>query len=150
MTSTRTGHAQERRFVLSTGRYLWISTAVALCLLMIPLAACQPADQQLDLVGVWIDPERAHYIQFDTDGIWIAAHSFEGLSASPLAFGPHHLEGTLLTFETDEESDFCRGQTATYEVELSDQEELTFTSVDDPCAERKLDFIGGPWERYSP
>ena len=150
MTLTGTGHPRERRFVLSTRRHPGISTALALCLLMIALAACQPAVQQPDLVGVWIDPERAHYMQFDTDGIWILAHSFEGLSASPLAFGPHHLEGTLLTFETDEESNFCRGQTATYEVELSEQEELAFTLVDDPCGERKGRFIGETWERYSP
>ena len=89
-------------------------------------------------------------MKFATDGIWILAHSLEVLSASQLAFGPHHLEGTLLTFETDEESNFCRGQTATYEVELSEQEELAFTLVDDPCGERKGRFIGETWERYSP
>ena len=148
MTLTR--HPRERRFVVSTWRQPGISTALALCLLVIALAACQPTVQQPDLVGVWIDRDRFTVMQFDTDGIWIIAMKFERLSTSPFSFGPYHLEGTLLTFETDEESVFCGGATGTYEVELSEQEERTFTLVDDPCGERKGDFIGEPWERYSP
>ena len=148
MTSTRSGHARERRFVLSTSRQPRISSAVALCLLMIPLAACQPAGQQLDLVGVWTNDFG--YIQFDTDGIWGLGGTFGGLSAKPLAFGPYHLEGTLLTLETDEESSFGDGETGTYEVELSEQEELTFTLVDDPSGNRGFVLTRASYARLSP
>ena len=150
MTLTGTGHPRERRFVLSTSRQPGISTAVALCLLMIALAACQPAVQQPDLVGVWVDRDRLTYMQFDTDGIWMGAELFEFLSDRQLARGTYHLGGTLLTFETDEESRFCRGETGTYEVELSEQEVLTFTLVDDPCDGRIRDLTRGPYERFSP
>lgn len=149
MTLTSTGHPRERRFVSSKGRQPGIRTALALCLLLIALAACQPAVQQLDLVGVWTD--RTTYMQFDKEGLWIGADTFELLSVRQLAHGTYHLEGTLLTFETDEESRECRGKTATYEVELSEQEELTFTLVgEDACAGRKADLLRGPFERYSP
>ena len=90
-------------------------------------------------------------MQFDTDGKWIIAMKFERLSTSPFSFGPYHLEGTILTFETDEESVFCGGATGTYEVELSEQGELTFTLVDDPsCDPRGADITRTPFERYSP
>ncbi|MCZ6530533.1 MAG: hypothetical protein O6949_09445 [Chloroflexi bacterium] len=149
MTLTR--HPRERRFVVSTWRQPGISTALALCLLVIALAACQPAVQQPDLVGVWIDRDRFTVMQFDTDGIWIIAMKFERLSTSPFSFGPYHLEGTLLTFETDEESVFCGGATGTYEVELSEQEELTFMLVDDSsCDPRGQDITRSPFKRYSP
>ena len=148
MTSTRTGHAQDRRFVLSTSRHIWISTALALFLLMIALAACQPAGQQLDLVGVWTNDFG--YIQFDTDGIWGMGGTFGGLNAKPLAFGPYHLEGTLLTLETDEESNFCPGETGIYEVELSEQGELSFTLVDDPCGNLTFELTRGSYARFSP
>ncbi len=50
MTPTGTGHPWERRLVLLRCRQPGIGTALALCLLMIPLAACRPAVQQQDLV----------------------------------------------------------------------------------------------------
>ena len=147
MTSTGTGHPRERRFVLSTFRRPGISTALPLCLLMIALAACQPAVQQQDLVGVWADRDPVTYMQFDSDGIWIAAGTFY----SPLVFGTYYLEGTLLTFETDEKSWNCLGETGTYEVELSEQEVLTFTLVDDSsCPSREQDLMRSPFKRYSP
>ncbi len=153
MTLTGTGHPRERRFVLPTCRQSVKSTALALCLLMIALAACQPAVPQQDLVGIWIDGDRASYMQFDTDGTWIAGPTFEVLSARQY-FGTYRLEGTLLTLETGEKSGRCRGATATYEVELSqlsEQEELTFTLVDDSsCAMRGQDLTRGPFVRYSP
>ncbi|MCZ6528737.1 MAG: hypothetical protein O6949_00210 [Chloroflexi bacterium] len=150
MTLTGTGHPQERRFVLSAWRQPGISAALALCLLMISLAACQPAVQEPDLVGVWTDRGRVTYLKFDTDGTWVVADTFELLSARPLGFGTYHLEGKLLTFETDEKSGSCRGATAAYEVEQSEQEELTFTLADDPCSGRVRDLVRGPWERFSP
>lgn len=150
MTLTRS--ARERWSVLSTCRQLGISTVLALCLLMILLAACQSALQPPDLVGVWTDRDRLTYMQFDSDGTWMIAETYERLSASSTAlnFGPYHLEGRLLTIETNEESGYCRSAAATYEVELSEQEELIFTLVDDPCAGRGQDLTRGPFERYSP
>ena len=153
MILTGTGHPQVRRFVLSMRRPPGISIALALYLPMISLAACQPAAQQQELVGIWIDRDRASYMQFDTDGTWIAGPTFEVLSARQY-FGTYRLEGTLLTLETGEKSGRCRGATATYEVELSqlsEQEELTFTLVDDSsCPSREQDLMRSPFERYSP
>ena len=119
------------------------------------LAACadlQPASSSAvdDLVGVWYIAMWETYLQINEDGRFSFADSQQELEAAPFDAGEYRLEGTTLTFITNNESLYCKGQTGSYEIELAKESQLEFVLKEDPCHERARGLPAAPWVWVEP
>ncbi len=62
-----------------------------------------------DLYGIWT--EGGSFFQFNEDGTYAIAGSFDELTSRPTEFGDFRFEETTLTFVPNEESLKCAGKT---------------------------------------
>ena len=128
---------------------------VVVCASVLILSACQQAQTEKSLYGIW-DHHNVRY-KFNEDGSW----SMVGIESSviftqdetdPINWGTFTFDGKLLTMFTDEGSRDCSGQTGIYEVTFPEEESwnLLFKKVEDPCSVREKDMIKKYFHRYSP
>jgi hypothetical protein len=117
-------------------------------LVTILVSACASTNDTEDLIGIWI--HGGSYYQFNEDGTYDVAGTADDLTSEPYEYGNFGLEGTTLTFNTDEESGFCAGTTGSYEVEIAEEDRIKITVVDDSCSERARFQANVFLNRYSP
>ena len=116
-----------------------ISTAL-MTLGLLLLSGCTPQPASVtdeDLIGTW-NAEGGHsFLQFNGDGTYSYSQSVFALETNPEMIGQYRLEGTLLTFITSEDGQFCqKGMIGTYEVQLTEQGRLEFALSEDECETR--------------
>ena len=142
--------ALNRAFPWSMNRLRGIAVALVLGFSLILLAGCQPASaiNVKDLIGIWT--HGGSYYQFNEEGTYVTAASADALTSQPIEYGDFRLEGTTLTFITDEESGFCAGKTGSYEVEIAEEGRIEITVVEDSCSERARFQRNVFLNRYSP
>lgn len=99
------------------------------------------------LIGVWQEPPPTAYLRFSADGTTAVAFTIAELDTAPFGAGSWVLDGARLTFTNT--SGVCSDnpvlQVGVYDIEVTSAE-LTFTKVDDPCAERAV-IDGQTWTR---
>ncbi len=130
-----------------------ISTALmAMGLLLLFGCTPQPASiTDEDLVGSWDGEGVDSFLQFNGDGTYSYSQSVFALETNPEMIGQYRLEGTLLTFITGDENDFCqKGMTGTYEVQLTEQGWLEFALSEDACEFRAAITSSYSWAPVSP
>jgi hypothetical protein len=119
------------------------------------LAACaasQPAAgiAGVDLTGVWKQDEvGGRCLQLNEDGTYSAATELVWLEQAPREIGQFRLEGNLLTFITSNESYDCKGQSGSYQVELTEEDQLQLVLQDDGC-QLRANGHPGTWSRVEP
>ncbi len=126
------------------------NSAVVLVTMLVTLlaSACTSAINVEDLIGIWT--LGGNYHQFNEDGTYVTAASADELASQPLEYGEFRLEGTTLTFITNEESGWCAGNTGNYEVEIAAEDRIEITLVEDSCSERGRFMRDVFLNRYSP
>ncbi len=126
------------------------NSAVVLVTMLVTLlaSACTSAINVEDLIGAWTFGGGYH--QFNEDGTYVTAASADELASQPLEYGEFRLEGTTLTFITNEESGVCAGTTGNYEVEIAEEDRIEITLVEDSCSERARFLRNVFLNRYSP
>ena len=72
------------------------------------------------------------------------------LEEAPFDAGQYRLEGTTLTFVTDDESEYCTGATGSYVIILTEESQIEFTHDEDPCWERRMGLMAEPWVWVEP
>ena len=92
----------------------------------------------------------ATWLQLSEDGTYGFADSPQLIEEAPFDAGQFRLEGTSLTFITNDESELCAGQTGNYEVELTEEGQLQFALEEDACWERRFGLPAEPWDRVEP
>ena len=104
-----------------------------------------------DLSGIWhgLGPISYGYIQLNPDGTYHIAKALPYLEKSPFEIGEFRFEGTLLTFIASNQSPECAGQRGSYQVQLTEPDQLQMALQDDPCQSR-VNHSRGPWERVAP
>ncbi len=108
-----------------------------------------------DLTGVWcgLGP-KYNCLQLNEDGTYRYANLLAWLGEWSLEIGQFQLEGTSLTLTAGEESKLnidCKGKPGSYEVELTQKDQLQFTPIDDQgCLSRASSLSSGPWDRIEP
>jgi hypothetical protein len=102
-----------------------------------------------DLSGIWhgAGPTADGYLQLNPDGTYRRA--FVVALTLPYEIGEYRLEGTLLTFIPSNQSHDCAGQSGSYQVQLTEPDQLQTALQDDPCQGR-ANSTRGPWERVAP
>ena len=98
-----------------------------------------------DLAGLWGDPQSGMLLQFNPDGTFGLAYSTDWLAAAPLDSGQYWLEGSLLTFISDLNGQWCVQQEGSYRVELTQLGRLRFELQEDPCQIRATTLLEGIW-----
>ena len=127
---------------------------VVVCASVLILSACQQAQTEKSLYGIW-DHHNVRY-KFNEDGSWSMVGIDVGIVANvetnPIDWGTFTFDGKLLTMFTDEGSRDCSGQTGIYEATLSEEGSwnLRFKKVEDPCSVREEGMIKKIFYRYSP
>jgi hypothetical protein len=102
------------------------------------------------LTGVWYISLFGTYLELNEDGTYGFADTQQLLEEAPFDAGQFQLEGTLLTFITNDESEFCTGQTGSYEIEVTEEDQLEFVLEEDPCLERRLGLPADHWDWVEP
>ena len=109
-------------------------TSMAVGILL--LTGCNPQPDSLtvdDLYGVWT--HIGIFLQFNEDGTYAIAHSFDGLTSQPIEFGDFRLDGPQMTNILNEESPKCAGTTIIYEYEMAeDGKRFESTPIEDTCS----------------
>jgi len=128
---------------------------VLVAIVSLGLAACAglppaPSITVKNFTGVWYIARWETYLQLNEDGRYSFADTQQELEEAPFDAGQFRLEGTLLTFITNNESELCAGQTGSYEVELTEEGQLQFVLQEDPCWERRLGLPAEPWVWVQP
>jgi hypothetical protein len=123
-----------------------VSLGLAACVVS-PPASSTTAE---NLTGVWYFDFSETYLQLKEDGTFGFADSVQELEEAPFDAGQYRLEGTSLTFMTDNESLYCRSKTGSYEVELTEEGHLQFVLQEDPCWERRSALPAEPWVWVEP
>lgn len=85
-------------------------------------------------------------MDFNEDGTYNAHGDYK---VQGYDFGRFHLDGSLLTFSTPEESNVCRGTIGTYIIEFTDEGKLRFTLYEDECLSREI-IDNSEWSPISP
>jgi hypothetical protein len=119
------------------------------------LAACAgsqsaPSIGGVDITGVWMQEDGELYFQFNEDGTYRTAYVLAFLEKAPFEVGQFRLEGTSFTFITSDESWLCPGLIGSYEVELTEQDQLQFVLQEDACEGRGIKVPAEPWDRVEP
>jgi hypothetical protein len=103
-----------------------------------------------DLIGVWLATKTGmDYVQFNQDGTYRHAKAVPWLETAPVEVGQFRLEGTTLTFISGNDSQECRGQSGSYQVELMGAGQLQLVLQEDACQYR-ANYRPGPRERIPP
>jgi hypothetical protein len=103
-----------------------------------------------DLTGVWLATKTGmDYVQFNQDGTYRHAKAIPWLEMAPVEVGQFRLEGTTLTFIAGNDSQECRGQSGSYEVEMMEPGRLQLVLQEDACQYR-ANYRPGPRERMPP
>jgi ketosteroid isomerase-like protein len=102
------------------------------------------------LIGIW-KPSARVYLQFNLeDGTYRVTDSIDFSEDDIGEEGQFRLEGTLITFTcADDAPSPWAGQSATYQVELTEQGQLQFVVQEDPNSMRKGSLQRSPWSRVS-
>lgn len=109
-----------------------------------------PSVGGVDLTGVWKQDEvGGRYLQLNEDGTYRVASERVWLEQAPREIGQFRLEGTLLTFTASNGSSYCRGQSGSYQVELTQEGQLLFVLQEDACQKRAYGHEGA-WSRVEP
>ena len=106
-----------------------------------------PSITEEDLIGIWYGYGP---LQFNEDGTYRNARAITWLETAPDDVGQFRLEGTTLTFISSNDSPNCRGQSGSYQVELTEQGQLQFVLIEDPCQPRVNRRAGRSWDRVEP
>jgi len=102
-----------------------------------------------DLVGIWQDADSGCYVQLGQDGSYRYAQATLWLETAPADEGQYRLEGTTLTFSSSNGSRECTGQSGSYQLELTGQDQFQLVLLEDPC-QLRAGYRPGPWERVPP
>lgn len=104
-----------------------------------------------NLSGIWhgLGSINYGYIQFNPDGTYHVATALPFLEKSPVEIGEFRFEGTLLTFVASNQSQNCAGQSGSYQIQLTEPDQLQIALQDDPCQVRAI-HTPGSWERAAP
>lgn len=129
---------------------------VVVCASVLILSACQQAQTEKSLYGIW-DHRDVRY-KFNEDGSWsrvgidMGSVIFTAVETNPLDWGTFTFDGKLLTMFTDEGSRDCSGQTGIYEVTFPVEGawNLLFKKVEDPCSVREKGMIKKYFHRFTP
>jgi hypothetical protein len=109
-----------------------------------------PSVAGVDSIGVWKqDAVGGRYLQLNENGTYRVASERVWLEQAPREIGRFRLEGTLLTFTASDESSYCKGQSGSYEVELTQEGQLQFVLQEDVCQKRAYGHEGA-WSRVEP
>ncbi len=125
--------------------------ALVVVVVLFGLVACAGSQSassitEEDLIGVW---DEYGALQFNEDGTYRVAKGIPWLETAPAEAGEFRLEGTTLTFISSNDSQECRGQSGSYQVELTEQGQLQFVLQEDPCQIR-VNYRPGSWDRVEP
>jgi hypothetical protein len=130
-----------------------VKSIVALVVVVVSLGLVACAGSQSassitveDLTGLWHEDGA---LQFNEDGTYRSAYAVPWLETTPMEVGQFRLEGTTLTFISSNDSQDCRGQSGSYQVELTEQGQLQLVLQDDPCQVRG-NYRPGSWDRIEP
>ena len=95
-----------------------------------------------DLSGSWHAIEPNGYAQFNADGTYRLATTFEGLERRPIEQGQFTIEGTLLTYISSDESDFCgAGERGIYEMEQTGEGVIRTKLQEEECSSRRFQTV---------
>jgi len=112
-----------------------IISAALMAVGILLLTGCTPQPDSFttdDLYGIWT--EGGSFFQFNEDGTYAIAGSFDELTLRPTEFGDFRFEGSRLTYIPNEESLKCAGKTGIYELEMAeDGRRFKSTRVEDTC-----------------
>lgn len=118
------------------------------------LSGCTPQTASItdeDLVGTWKELATPHLLRFNEDGTYRFAISSASLDDNPEELGQFMLEGTTLTFITNEESHgICAGLNGIYDLQLTEQGWLGLSLREDACGDRARFYDGSTWHPVSP
>lgn len=104
-----------------------------------------------DLIGLWHEESGdVHFLQFNEDGTFRAGSSEWATENTPYDGGQFQVEGTLITLTSNNKSSICKGQTGTYQLELTKKDQLQFTLVEDECGTRSVLLPINPLKRSLP
>jgi hypothetical protein len=137
--------------MMSKAEFLVVLVVIA----SLGLAACagsQPASGTAleNLTGVWKEEGDPVFLQLKEDGAYAFAEVGPAfLEKAPFDAGQFRLDGTVLTFISNDETVYCAGQTGSYQVALTEQGQLQFELEEDACPER-ASGVPGSWSWYEP
>ena len=105
------------------------------------------------MIGTWERP--VDILVLNDDGTFRIGVPVGGVDELSYERGQFRFEDRLLTFITGDDSVYCSGQTGSYEVELTEQDELLLTLHEDDCSVRRRHFTKPSsgqleWNRRSP
>ena len=105
-----------------------------------------------DLIGIWKPdlPEEgfSKVLKFSNDGTYRIAWSVEKLDTRPVDKGQVRFEGEQVTF-VPSGSPTCKTNTGRYSIKMTEKGNFQLTVNDDPCYERRADFVP-EWTRVKP
>jgi hypothetical protein len=90
-------------------------------------------DSAEQLYGTWEVGDVGFLQTFESDGSWYVVDSF---SDDPFDTGTSTFDGSIVTFDTDEDSGTSPQTTGSYEVTFSDPDAMSLELIDDQCLGR--------------
>jgi hypothetical protein len=96
------------------------------------------------LNGTWESDTRL--TTFESDGSYFNVDKYSA-SGDPLETGTYTFDGSILTYDTDDEADDCAQKTGSYEVTFSDPDTVSLELIDDECLYRGAALPGSPLVR---
>lgn len=107
-----------------------------------------------DLYGIWEleNDMEPMVIQFNEDGSYklFASKTVFDLDLFAREGGQFQVEGASLTLVTSDEYHGCGGTTATYDVELTEEDQFQLTIDEEECSLREANWSSAPWRRILP
>ena len=100
-------------------------------------------DSAEQLYGTWDLVDYGSLTTFESDGSWYVATSVSG---DPYDTGTYTFDGSIVTYDTDEDSPSCPQTTGSYEVTFSDPDTMSVELIDDECLSRGSNSPGS-WVR---
>ena len=101
------------------------------------------------IIGTWENDTRATHT-FESDETFAAGTAYSA-SGDPGALGTYTFDGSILTFDTNNEAEegtgVCNLTIGSYEVTFSDSDTMSWALIDDECATRWTLTTASPWVR---
>ena len=127
-------------------------TAVVVVVGCLVFAGCGDDDDARgaeQINGTWENDTRASHT-FESDGTFAAGTAY-CVSGDPGALGTYSFDGSILTFDTNDEAEegtgVCNLTIGSYEVTFSDSDTMSWELIDDECATRGTLTTASPWGR---
>lgn len=117
---------------------------VGIICLMLFGVACGDTDgiTTKDITGTWRALEPSSYVQFYSDGTYRIAYSIKEFEENPIEQGQFIVEGTWLTYITNDDSIACTtGQRGIYEMERTEEGTIRTMLQEDECLRRRTQTV---------